>query len=69
MSRETHEEFLYTLIVDGRECGVFGVFVPDSLPNTYEYYDVFDAQGNCLNEGDPFYERPTLDSIRPFVER
>lgn len=24
-----------------------------------EYYDVFDEDGNCLNEGNPFYIMPT----------
>jgi len=30
------------------------------------FYDVYDKNGICLNEGDPFYELPAWETIRQF---
>lgn len=29
-----------------------------------EYYEVYDENGNCMNEGEPLYEVPTFEIIR-----
>ena len=31
------------------------------------YYDLFDENGSCLNEGDPYYEFPSYKDIYDFV--
>jgi hypothetical protein len=30
------------------------------------FYDVYDKNGFCVNEGDPFYELPSWETIRKF---
>ena len=33
-----------------------------------DFYDIFDQDGECLNEGTPFYFRPTFWQIKEFLE-
>lgn len=33
-----------------------------------DMYDLFDQDGNCLNEGCPFLFLPTRDEVKEFVE-
>ena len=28
-----------------------------------EYYEVYDSLGNCINEGNLFFEKPTIEQI------
>jgi len=30
------------------------------------FYDVYDSEGNCMNEGDPFYSFPSWNEIYDF---
>jgi len=31
------------------------------------WYDVFDDVGNCINDGSPFYDMPTKEMIKLFL--
>lgn len=37
--------------------------VEDFDKRNVAFYDVYDSEGNCMNEGDPFYTFPTWDEI------
>jgi hypothetical protein len=30
------------------------------------FYDIYDKNGVCVNEGDPFYELPSWETVRKF---
>lgn len=32
-----------------------------------EYYEVYDSLGNCLNEGNLFFEKPTIEQINELL--
>lgn len=32
-----------------------------------EHYEVYDAFGNCLNEGNLFFEKPTIEQIEELL--
>jgi len=32
-----------------------------------EYYEVYDSLGNCLNEGNLFFEKPTIEQIKELL--
>jgi len=53
-----------TLTVSGEELDVYGYRY--GAEQDYDYYDVFDANGNCINAGEPFYEKPTHSIIKEF---
>lgn len=66
--QNTHEAFLETTEIDGKTINVYGVWnnTEDYEANKDpEYYDVYAHEPNemigvCLNEGNPFYEMPTV---------
>jgi len=31
------------------------------------FYDLFDEDGSCLNEGDIFWEQPTLEEVKAYL--
>jgi hypothetical protein len=33
------------------------------------FYDLFDPSGTCLNEGCPFWTKPTFREVRKFLEQ
>lgn len=33
------------------------------------FYDLFDEDGYCLNEGDPYYKFPSYDEVSNFIMR
>ena len=44
---------------------VYGIYNDDN--NYFDYYDVFDENGNCVNEGSPFYQLPTVEQIKEIL--
>lgn len=53
-------ERVETLRYNGTDYDIVGCFSSDDPPGLYTHFDVFIARtGECVNEGDPFYEQPT----------
>jgi hypothetical protein len=32
------------------------------------FYDLYDEDGHCLNEGDPYYSFPSYDEVYDFIQ-
>ncbi len=47
--------FIAYYTIRGEIINVFGVKDPDIEGNEFDYFDLFDADENCLNEGEPLY--------------
>lgn len=47
---------------------IYGCWDNETPENEFDFYDVYDKEGNCINEGEPFYEFPTYDEILDYVE-
>ena len=47
---------------------LYGVYHEDTKPDDYDYYELYDHKGNCINEGEPLYD-PKLSSILDLVKR
>lgn len=64
-----NEEHIATYIYDDRlDYGVYEIYaVYDSWQDrdnrNVSWYDVYNKNGVCVNEGDPFYELPTWQTI------
>ena len=56
-ARSTH---CFDLLAKGEQLSVYAIFNKDE---SIDYYDVFDSNGNCLNEGNPFYKKPSLSDL------
>jgi len=54
--------------VFGKSYDIDGCWDEETPENQFDFYDVFDIDGNCLNEGSPFYEWPTWDAVKSLVE-
>lgn len=60
-------ETVKTLNVDGTDVEIVGCWDGETPENEYDYYDFF-VDGECINLGEPCYERPTKKNIRPYLE-
>lgn len=61
-------ERVETLRYDGTDYDIVGCFSSDDPPDTYTHFDVFIAStGECINEGCPFYERPTAVALAAWL--
>lgn len=63
------DEHIATYIYDERlDYGVYEVYaVYDSMTDrdnrNVSFYDIYDKNGECVNEGDPWYEIPTWQEV------
>jgi len=63
-------EVVKTLKVKGYEVNVYGCYDYDTTIGKYEFYDVYIVMNkiqHCMNEGDPFYKKPTKKEIVDLV--
>ncbi|HMW10663.1 MAG TPA: hypothetical protein PJ987_09480 [Bacteroidia bacterium] len=75
MAKETysHEgnEIIQTTIIKKHEANVYGCFGKDTKIGKYDFYDVYitiDGVQHCMNEGDPFYKKPTKSELTDLVD-
>ena len=61
-------ETVETFIIKDRKYDVVGCWGSETPENEYEFYDLYDEDGNCLNEGDPWYERPTEQDVEQYLK-
>lgn len=47
---------------------IYGCWDNETPENKFDFYDVYDEVGTCLNEGNPFWEMPTRDIIIDFIK-
>jgi len=59
---EDGNEIVDTHIIHGKELVVYGCYNSDTTETEYDFYDVY-FEGHCLNEGEPFYEKPTQSDL------
>ena len=56
------------LTINDKVYSIYGIYDEQSEDGIgYEYYDVYDSDGNCINEGDAFYDYPTLEEIEALL--
>jgi hypothetical protein len=66
INMNTFESFLEMTKINGKTINVYGVWDSEEDyddGNDPEFYDVYEADGMTqihLNEGDPFFEKPTV---------
>ena len=60
-----NEEHVATYIYDHSAYDVYAVYdtIADRDSRDVSFYDVYDKNGNCVNEGEPFYEFPTWREV------
>jgi len=54
--------------VSGRKITVVACWDNETPENEYDFYDIYE-NGNCLNEGSPFYSMPTREEVREFINQ
>jgi len=47
-------------IIDGETLSIYHI--------DNDYYEVYDENGNCLNEGEPLYDCPTVELIKELAQ-
>ena len=60
--------WLAELEINGQKVDIYGIYDERSEDGIgFEYYDVYDSEGNCLNEGEAFYDYPTIKEIEALL--
>lgn len=62
-----NDEFIKTVTVDEGDYYIYGFWDEKTPDNEYKFYDVFDQNDECINEGEPFFDEPTEKDIKEFV--
>lgn len=65
---ETNElvaTYIYDSLVDYGKYNIYACYdsIKDYDNRKVSFYDVYDSHGNCVNEGEPFYEMPSWKEI------
>jgi len=62
-------EIVKTYNIFGITFDVYGCWDNETPENEFDFYDVFEREsGQCLNEGEPFYEIPTIEEVEDLIE-
>lgn len=68
MSR-TQSQLIDTHLIFGENYSVYGYYEADTPENEFDYFDVFnDKTGECLTEGNMFFEKPTRQDVVEVVK-
>ena len=51
----------------GQEYTIYGCWDKDTKENCFDFYDVYNAEGICINEGEPFYKFPTWEELKEYL--
>ena len=61
-------ELIAKYYIFGKEYRIFGCWDKETLENEFDFYDVYNKSGICVNEGEPFWEFPTYNELREYIE-
>ena len=62
-------ELKATYYILGKTYNIFGCWDNETPENEFDFYDVCEKDGTCINEGEPFYQFPTYDELREYIEK
>jgi uncharacterized protein YlaI len=75
MAKEKHEHegnnTVSTKRIRNHEVNIYGCYDKGTPIGKYEFYDVYitiDNIQHCMNEGDPFYKKPTISELKDLVD-
>ncbi len=51
----------------GEKYSIYACWDKETPEYEIDFYDVFDKDGTCINEGEPFWEFPTYKELREYV--
>ena len=57
------DELVATYHFGKQKIYVYGCWDKDSTVH-YDFYDIYDENGECLNLGEPFYKLPTRKEVK-----
>jgi hypothetical protein len=62
-------EVVDTFAIGGVPYDVIGCFDGETPENEFDFFDVFETtSGMCLNEGEPFYHKPSKAEVEELVQ-
>ena len=47
---------------------IVGCWDNDTKENYFDFYDLYDEGGTCLNEGNPFFDFPSWLEIKDYLD-
>ena len=62
------DEKVATYNINSKKYDVYGCWDKDTKENEFSFYDLY-LGSDCLNEGEPFDEMPTLEEIKDFINQ
>ncbi len=62
------ENLIKEVKIKNNKYSVYGVSDSETPVGEYDFYDVYDKSGECINEGCPFDEEPTKKDIENFLK-
>jgi hypothetical protein len=60
-------ELVKTVKIGKTKVDVYGCWDNDTPENKFDFYDLY-VDGECINEGEPCYKKPTREDIEAFLE-
>lgn len=65
MNDEHVATYIYNPLLDYGVYNIYAIYdsITDRDNRNVSWYDVYDKRGQCVNEGNPFYEMPTWQEV------
>lgn len=68
---KTFSQHKSTCIIENQKYFIFACWdseTKEGKESSIDFYDVFDASGNCLNLGNCFFHSPTAEEIKELLK-
>ena len=60
-------ETIGNYLINHQRIDIVGCWDNETPENEYDFFDLYNENGICLNEGDPFYEFPTWADVKEYL--
>jgi len=61
-------ETVKTYVINKKKYDIVGCWDEDTPEGKYDFFDVFDEDGSCLNLGAPYYAIPSRVEVKELIE-
>jgi len=61
-------QIVATFYINHRAYDIYGCWDKDTPQHKFDFYDIYDEEGFCINEGEPFYSFPTYHILKDFID-
>ena len=62
-------QLIASIYLNHKTYDIYGCWDRETPENKFDFYDVYDEDGFCINEGEHFYTYPTFEILQDYLSQ